>query len=84
MSIFSFNKSLNTPLITHKAVNTYGYISISVMLVLLVLVWFEVVPKSLYIPLFLVAAALFGGRLVLRVLLVRQLRRKNEEQMRAE
>ncbi len=54
------------------------------MLVLLVLVWFEVVPKSLYIPLFLVAVALFGGRLVLRVLLVRQLRRKNEEQMRAE
>ncbi len=71
-------------MISHKAVNTYGYISIGVMLVLLALVWFEVVPKSLYIPLFLVAAALFVGRLVLRVLLVRQLRRKNEEQMRAE
>ena len=71
-------------MISHKAVNTYGYISIGVMLVLLALVWFEVVPKSLYIPLFLVAAALFVGRLVLRVLLVRQLRRKNEGQMRAE
>ncbi len=71
-------------MISHKAVNTYGYISIGVMLILLALVWFEVVPKSLYIPLFLVAAALFVGRLVLRVLLVRQLRRKNEEQMRAE
>jgi hypothetical protein len=71
-------------LLSHKAVNTYGYISIGVMLIMLALVWFEIVPKSLYIPLFLVAAALFVGRLVLRVLLVRQLRRKNEEQMRSE
>jgi hypothetical protein len=54
------------------------------MLLLLALVWFEVVPKSLYVPFFLVAIVLFLGRLVLRVLLVRQLRRKNEEQMRAE
>jgi hypothetical protein len=58
--------------ITHKAANTYGYISIAVMLVLLVLVLLQAVPKAWHMPLFGVALALYLVRITLRLILARQ------------
>jgi hypothetical protein len=60
--------------ITHKAANTYGYISIAVMLVLLVLVLLQAVPKAWHMPLFGVALALYLVRITLRLILARQAR----------
>lgn len=60
--------------ITHSAANTYGYISIGVMIVLLVLVLFNWVPRTWYYPLFGVALALYLVRITLRLILARQAR----------
>jgi hypothetical protein len=53
--------------ITLKALNTFGYISIGIMTVMLLLLWFNIVPQSLTIPFFVVALGLFLVRLVLRI-----------------
>jgi hypothetical protein len=53
--------------ITSRAVTIYGFISITVMLVLLVLIWFRLVPETYYWPFFTIAALLFIARIVLRV-----------------
>jgi len=58
-----------------RIVTIYGYASIFSMLVLLVLVWFKLVPESMYLPVFLIAAALFAIRIVLRIMLLRQERK---------
>jgi hypothetical protein len=60
--------------ITHKAANTYGYISIAIMLVLLVLVLLQAVPKAWHMPLFGIALALYLVRITLRLILARQAR----------
>ena len=67
-------------MITAKFVNMYGWVGVSIMALLLVLVWLKVLPKSLYIVAFLVAVSLFVGRVVLRLLLTREERRLRTEE----
>lgn len=69
-------------LITQKAVTIYGIAGIAVMVILLSLLWFKVVPRSLYVPVFLMALAVFAGRLVLRILLLRQERADRQQSSR--
>ena len=59
-------------MITYKTVNIYGFISIAIMLIMLVLIWTHRVPESLYLTLFLIALALFLIRIALRLILARQ------------
>ena len=59
-------------MITYKSVNIYGFVSIGIMLVMLVLIWTHRVPESLYLTLFLIALALFLIRIALRLILARQ------------
>ncbi len=60
--------------ITTKAANTYGYIAIALMAVLLVLVILKLVPQYLNWWLFAVALALYLVRITLRLVLARQAR----------
>ncbi len=62
-----------------RAVNIYGMVAIGAMLLMLVLVRMRVVPPRLYFPLFYVAAALFAVRIVLRIMLARQEKKKSED-----
>jgi hypothetical protein len=55
-----------------RTVNIYGYISIGVMTLMLVLMLARLVPSSMYMALFLIAAALFMIRITLRLVLARQ------------
>ncbi len=61
-----------------RAVNIYGMVAIGAMLLMLVLVRMRVVPPRFYFPLFYVAAALFAVRIVLRIALARQEKKKSE------
>ncbi|RPH33985.1 hypothetical protein EHM92_08025 [bacterium] len=61
-------------MITPRWVNLYGYVFLAIVAAMLVLVWFQLVPQSLYIPLFLVALVLYLIRITLRLLLERQRR----------
>jgi hypothetical protein len=63
-------------MISAKTVNIYGFVSIAVMAVLLALIVFEQVSRSMYLPFFIIAAVLFAIRIVLRVLLARQKRKE--------
>lgn len=54
-------------MITSKAVTLYGFVSITVMLVLLLLIWFRLVPETYYWPFVAIAAFLFFSRIVLRI-----------------
>jgi hypothetical protein len=67
-------------MISYKAINIYGFISIAIMLIMLVLIWTRRVPESLYLTLFLIALALFLIRIALRLILARQERLYKEEQ----
>ncbi|MFN0157903.1 MAG: hypothetical protein ACKVRP_07510 [Bacteroidota bacterium] len=58
-------------MITRKTVNIYGIVGLVLMSALLSLVWLEVVPRTMYLPLFLMAAAIFIGRVVLRIVVAR-------------
>jgi hypothetical protein len=58
--------------ISPQGVTLFGYISITLMLVMLGLLVFQVVPTSLTLPFFLVALALYAVRLVLRIRLARR------------
>jgi hypothetical protein len=62
-------------MLTKKTVDLYGIISVTVMLVLFLLVWFNVVPASMSLPLLLVALALFMVRVTMRLILARQERK---------
>ena len=66
-------------MIERRSVNIYGYISLVVILALLALVWFQLVPKSMYMPLFGVAVVLYLIRITLRLLLERQRRIQERE-----
>ena len=61
--------------ITSRAVTIYGFISITVMLVLLILIWLRLVPETYYWPFFTIAALLFIARIVLRLTAARNERR---------
>ncbi len=65
-------------------VTIYGIIGLVVIAVLLVLVWFRLVPTSYYLPLFLVALVIWAGRLVMRVILSRRERRESAGTAEAE
>ena len=71
-------------MINSKTVNIYGFVSIGLMTLMLVLIWAGLVPRTMYMPLFLVAAALFMVRITLRLVLARQERvMKHEKELRA-
>ncbi len=57
--------------ITARTVNNLGYISITVMMAMLLLLWFGIVPESFTVPFFVVALGLFLTRIVLRIKLAR-------------
>jgi hypothetical protein len=57
-----------------RTVNIYGFIAIGIMLLMLVLIWAQLVPRSMYISMFLVAVALFLIRVTMRLVLARQAR----------
>lgn len=63
-------------MLTRKFLTIYGIVGIAVMAVLLVLVAFRLVPTSYFLPLFLVAFAIWASRLVLRMVISR--RERNE------
>lgn len=70
--------------ITPNIANTYGYISIAIMMVLLIAVLFELVPRSWYYPLFAVALTLYMIRLTMRLVLARQARLDRETKQKIE
>lgn len=80
------NQSSKDAMLNPKTVNTYGFVSIGIMTVMLVIIWAELVPRSMYLSLFLIAAALFLIRITLRLVLARQERemRKNREESHKE
>ena len=65
-------------MMTDRQANILGVAAILVMLALLLLVAFQMVPASWELPLFMLAALLFAGRLVLRVALARRKRAERE------
>ncbi|MER3524067.1 MAG: hypothetical protein C4326_08355 [Ignavibacteria bacterium] len=62
-----------------RTVNNLGYISITIMMAMLVLLWFRIVPDSFAVPFFVLALLLFLSRIVLRVTLFRQERKAMRE-----
>jgi hypothetical protein len=66
-------------MITTRTVNVFGFISIAIMVILLLLIWQQLVPRSLYIPFFLIAIGLFIVRIVLRVIVARAERGGEED-----
>ena len=63
-------------MLTRKFMNIYGIIGVAVMAVMLILVIFRLVPTSYFLPLFLIAFAIWASRLVMRVILARKERRE--------
>jgi len=59
-------------MLTAKTVEKYGYVSLGIMILLLVLVWLKLVPDYLVLPLFFVAVFLFLGRIILRIVVARR------------
>jgi hypothetical protein len=59
-------------MITPKGVNIYGYLFLFITVILLILVWYNIVPQSMHIPIFLVVVVLYLIRITLRLILARQ------------
>ena len=70
--------------ITPSLANTYGYISIAAMVLLLIAVLFELVPRSWYYPLFAVALTLYMIRITMRLVLARQARLEKKARQETE
>lgn len=66
-------------MLTPRFVNVYGYVFLGIVLIMLVLIWFKVVPQSMYIPLFMVAVVLYLVRITLRLVLERQRRLEQKD-----
>lgn len=66
--------------VTEKVVKAYGAIGVGVMAVMLTMVIFDVLPPSLVVPVFIAAAAIFLGRIVLRIMLMVQRRKQPDTQ----
>jgi len=66
-------------MLTPRWVNVYGYVFLVIVVAMLVLVWFKLVPQSMYVPLFLVALTLYLIRITLRLMLERQRRLQERE-----
>jgi MFS superfamily sulfate permease-like transporter len=60
--------------LTQRAINTYGWIAILLMVFMAVLIFFQKVPVEWYRPMLGIAVALFLGRITLRLILARQKR----------
>jgi hypothetical protein len=58
--------------LTRRFLTVFGIVGVVVMAVLLVLVAFRLVPTSWFLPLFLLAFAIWATRLVLRILISRK------------
>lgn len=63
-------------MLTRKFLTIYGIIGVAIMAVMLILVVFKLVPTSYFLPLFLIAFAIWASRLVMRVILARKERRE--------
>ncbi len=59
-------------MITKRGAELYGYVTIALMLIILLLVWFKVVEQSLFVPLLLFACVLFLSRITVRILAARK------------
>lgn len=59
-------------MLTRRFLTIFGIVGVAVMAVLLILVAFKLVPTSYFLPLFLVAFAIWATRLVLRMLISRK------------
>jgi energy-coupling factor transporter transmembrane protein EcfT len=70
-------------MLTQRTVNVVGLAIIALMAVLLVMVWFQFVPRSWYWTIFAVALVLFLIRITLRLVLARQERLDREAQENA-
>ena len=63
-------------MLTKKFLSIYGFVGIALMAVLLLLIWFKLVPQEYHTPLFVFAMLIWVSRLVLRYFLYRK-ERKN-------
>jgi hypothetical protein len=68
--------------ITTRGVNAYGFVAIAVMLAMIVMVFFNMVPRAWQWRLFAFALTLFAIRIGLRLMLARQKRLDDEERAR--
>ena len=59
-------------MLTERLATYFGIAAVALMVVLLMLVWFRLVPASWEIPLFVAASALFAARLVVRMMIARR------------
>ena len=55
-------------MISSRAVTTYGYVSIGILLVLLTLVWLRIVDPSWNVPILIVAFLMILSRVLLRII----------------
>ena len=62
--------------INSRFVTIYGFVSIAVLLLLLVLVWLHLADSSLHTPILLFAALLVVSRILLRIIVNRRTRRE--------
>ncbi len=58
--------------LNQRTLNNAGYISITIMMGLLLLLWFKIVPDSWAVPFLVIALALVVARIVLRIKLIRK------------
>ncbi len=65
--------------ISERTVNSFGYIGLTVLVILAVLVWLQLVPDYLQLPVFCLALTLLLVRLTLRLLAQRTKRIAEEE-----
>ena len=59
-------------MLTRKFVTVYGFVGIGIMAVLLMLMWFKMVPESYFIPLFAVALVIWASRIIMRMMLAKK------------
>ena len=64
--------------LTAAGIRVFSYISLAIMLVMLLLLWFRIVPDSLLIPFFIVALVMSAIRIVLRLRLAKITRAEQE------
>ena len=67
-------------MLTRKFVTVYGFVGIGVMAVLLMLLWFKLVPESWFIPLFAVALVIWASRVIMRMMLAKKERSEESAQ----
>jgi hypothetical protein len=71
-------------MLSPRTVNAYGFVAIAIMGAMLILMWTGLAPKSMFLPMCLIAAALFLVRITMRLILARQARADVEEKKEKE